>query len=423
MNKNQKFFDILPPQKSKPESPRLPVLFNSPVREEKKKEIKSGSSFFLKALFLVVVLAAAFVLASQFVFNKTEIQLWPKTETVESQEELTASTIKASVDVPNSTIPGKSLEEEVVISQDFAASGKTTEGGKAVGKVRIYNNYSDMAQTLISGTRLISADGKLFRTSERIVVPGASYEKGKLQASSADVNVVADQPGESYNIGPTTFSIPGFVGTPKYTAFYGKSFEDMRGGFVGEAAIISEADIENAKKDLIDKAQQEGKNLLKQKNSDFTMYEDMISSEIIDSTSSFPVGTKAENFSYQVKLRMKTVGFRQADLEKFSKESIIAKSQAGKEIQDNSLKIDGRGISVDQKNGRLVLSVKLSAKIYTGINEKQLIEALKGKPLSEVQKIILAGPDIARVQIKSWPFWAAQVAEDPNKVGIKLILD
>jgi hypothetical protein len=430
MNKNQKIFDILPPGKNKSETPAAASNIQVPkakreiktetIKENKKTVFFSSSKIFLFLLFLLLV----FISLSQFVLNKTEVQLWLKTETFNSEEKLTVDTARDSVDVLGGVIPGKFFEEEIVVSQEFNASGKTTDGGKASGKVRIYNNYSETAQGLVANTRLISADGKLFRTTEKVIIPGAVYEKGKLQSRYADVNIAADQPGESYNIGPTTFVIPGFVGTPKYTAFYGKSFEDMKGGFLGEAPQILEEDIEKAGKDLIDKATSEGKDSLKNKTSaDFVLPQELISVEIIDSTSSFSAGAKVEKFTYQVKLKLATVGFKKSDLEKFSNELIISKSPAGKEIQEGSLKTTWKENSIDQKNGKLSLTVSLSAKIYTGVDKTKITEALMGKPLSEVQKIISARPEIAKVQIKSWPFWASQVVEDASKIKIELILD
>ena len=112
-------------------------------------------------------------------------------------------------------IQGEVLEAEKEVSQNFTAHGKKLKSTKAHGTMRIYNNYSTAAQTLVATTRFISNEGKLFRTKERVVIPGGYYEGGKLAAGFIDIEVIADQPGEDYNIDPSTFSIPGFVGTSK----------------------------------------------------------------------------------------------------------------------------------------------------------------------------------------------------------------
>ncbi len=77
-------------------------------------------------------------------------------------------------------------------------------------------------------TRFLALDGKIFRLTKGITVPGAKIVEGKIIPSSIEAAVIADQPGEAYNIGPVSrFSIPGLKGTPKYEAFYAESKADI----------------------------------------------------------------------------------------------------------------------------------------------------------------------------------------------------
>ena len=86
-------------------------------------------------------------------------------------------------------------------------------------------------------------------------------EEGEIVPSSIDVEVVADEPGKEYNIGPTTFSIPGFKGSPKYEGFYGKSTKPMTGGLIHQGKVVSEEDVARAetelKEALLEEAQEE----------------------------------------------------------------------------------------------------------------------------------------------------------------------
>ena len=134
--------------------------------------------------------------------------------------------------------------------KEIKEENKEIKEEKAEGIIRIFNDYSTASQSLVAGTRFVSDEGKLFRLVEKVVVPGQSTEKGKLIPGSVDVLVRADTAGSDYNIGVSTFSIPGFAGTPRYTAFYAKSFLAMAGGFKGESLAVSSEDLENAKKSL-----------------------------------------------------------------------------------------------------------------------------------------------------------------------------
>jgi hypothetical protein len=429
MNNPQRVFDILPPQKKqselrvqKAEAKEDKQKKQEPpkIHQTEKKQFPLWKKFFV----LLIIFAALFVSLSQFVFNRSEIQISPKTDNFVLSDKLGVSTSKASVNVAAAVIPGKIIEEEKTVSQDFTSSGKTQEGGKATGRIRVYNNYSTSPQVLIATTRFISSEGKLFRAAEKVTVPGATSEKGKLQPGYADVNVIADQAGEDYNIAPTTFSIPGFLGTAKYTAFYGKSLEAMAGGFLGQGSQVTKEDLDKAGKTLVDMAKVEGKKFLKEKTSAELLYsEDAVSFEVMESSSTLQAGAKGETFNYHVKMKLKTVAFKKSDLDDFSKNLILSEYATQKSIKEGSLKDDWKVDSYDISAGKLTLGVSLSAVVYPYINQEELIAALAGKNLSEAQELVLSLPEITNVRITSWPFWANSLPQDENKIKIKVILD
>ncbi len=434
MDNNKKVFDILPPGKQETQLPSQPPKKKEKLPAQKivKKEItrggsgqeKTGFSFTTRIIAFSIFLLAVFVLVSTFVLNRAEIKIWPKTETSNLNEKVLVSTAKTAIDLRGKTIPGKIFAQEQTISQEFSATGKTQESGKSAGLIRVYNNYSDVPQVLIKNTRFISSEGRLFRTTEKIIVPGGTYVKGKLQPGFIDVNVIADQPGEDYNIGPSTFSIPGFVGTAKYTAFFGKSSATMSGGFLGEAWQITRDDLDKAKKTLSDKVIQEGKISLKNKIPDgFVLLDEAIYSEITQATSSLLVGVKAKTFTYQVKAKIEAVAFKRSDLENFSREITLFGFSPGKKIQEGSLSIVYNFDSSDIKTGKLVLNTSFSSKIYSDIDGNSLAKTLAGESLVRSQEILTDLPETAKVQIKSWPFWIDIVPKDPQKVITRLILD
>jgi hypothetical protein len=257
-----------------------------------------------------------------------------------------------------------------------------------------------------------------------VTIPGAISEDGKLQPSYADVSVMADQAGEDYNIAPTKFSIPGFLGTAKYTTFYGKSLEAMTGGFLGEGSQVTKEDIENAEKTLTEKALEEGKNSLKEKISEELYYsEEAVSFEVLESSSSIAAGSKAETFDYQVKVKMKTITFKKSDLEEFSKDLILSKYSDQKSIKDGSLSADWTLDSYDIQSGKMVLAINISAVVYAYIDQEGLLRALAGTNLVEAQELVSAEEGVTKVQIKSWPFWSGNLPDDENKITFKLILD
>lgn len=236
----RKIFDIIPPKEK-----TIKRSLESNLPEPQKSFSKSRRFLFVFVLVLTMIGTSVFF-SYTFVKPKAEIEIWLKTKIKNFKTQLTITNSIEKPDFGAFLIPGKIIEAGTNISQEFLSVGSHLKKEKARGIIRVYNAYSTHPQVLIATTRFVSADGKLFRTPKRVVIPGGRYEKGKLIPGFIDIEVVADQPGEEYNIGPTTFSIPGLAGTAKYTAFYGKSFQPMKGGkIVKESMIFKKEDLEN----------------------------------------------------------------------------------------------------------------------------------------------------------------------------------
>jgi hypothetical protein len=117
---------------------------------------------------------------------------------------------------------------------------------KASGRITVYNNYDSSPQKLIKNTRFESAKGKIYRINQSVEVPG---KKGGTPGS-IEVVVYADSTGADYNVDNTTFTIPGFKGTARESAFYAKSKGPIAGGSSGSMSLPSVADINAAKDSL-----------------------------------------------------------------------------------------------------------------------------------------------------------------------------
>lgn len=130
----------------------------------------------------------------------------------------------------------KTIVAEKTATVDIKASGVANVSEASHGSIVIHNSQSTK-QPLIKNTRFQSADGLIFRIHDSIVVPAG----GDLT-----VDVYADEPGDKYNIPPTTFTIPGLKGNPAFALVTAKSVASMGGGFVGQRA--------SAPQDVKDKA-------------------------------------------------------------------------------------------------------------------------------------------------------------------------
>ncbi len=147
----------------------------------------------------------------------------------------------------NGPVPSSIVIDTKNAQMTFLATGKKVVNQKATGMITVYNGYSSDPQQLVATTRFEAPDGKIFRLTKSVTIPGAKIESGIITPSSIEAEVVADKPGPAYNITAPKLTIPGFKGTPKFAGFYGEAKKALAGGFVGEAAYPTDADITAAK--------------------------------------------------------------------------------------------------------------------------------------------------------------------------------
>jgi len=419
----KRIVDIFPKEQKEPSTAFQGLKYREITKAKTGESEKAVSS--KKGLILVFPLLIPVFLFCYFSLSKAKIEIWPVTEILALETKVTCDKTAEKTDLSNKIIPGEVLETEKLITEEFSSSGVVQKEKKAEGVIRIYNNYSASVQVLVANTRFVSADGKLFKSIEKVTVPGEKYEGGKLVPGYLDIKVAASQPGPEYNIGPSTFSIPGFAGTDRYTKIYGKSFQDMTGGMKEEIAQVIQEDLDSAKKALTDRALKESEASLKEKiPPEYILLEEAVSSEILETFSLAKPKDELEKFKFQVKARSVALVFKKEDLEKFAREFILSQISETKNFSETSLKFDYSPEIINLKTGKITLLLKIDSKIYSDIDRNNLKEALLGKSSAETKIFLENQPQIAKVEIKFWPFpWVKNVPKNAEKIEIQLRVD
>lgn len=416
----RKIFDITPPEGKKAEIPIPPPSLKPPQKPDLAKESPSRAKK-LTPLFMGSALLLAGILSYLLIPAKAEIEIWPEKDSIAEAIQVKVSSLQKEGDY----IPGELLEVEKSLSQSFPVKSTKVKAVKARGIIRVYNNYSTDAQPLVATTRFVSDDGKLFRTPKRVVVPGGHYEGGKLQPGSVDIEVVADQPGSEYNIDPSTFSIPGFAGTPKYTAFYAKSFEPMQGGIKEEVPQLTQEDLDVAQELLTERVLAESRVAIRESVSpeEYVIIDEVIVAELVDFQSLAQVGQEIASFSAQAKALAKTIVFKESALKDFVKNYIQQKLLPEEELIEHSVNIKYFLETFDLDKGELTLKLEVGADIYSTLRESQLKEMIKNKDSEEIQSIFQDFSQIKKVKVRFWPFWVTKSPEEVEMINILLQLD
>jgi hypothetical protein len=433
----KKVVDIMPPKSKQPlvvvqnyreKKEEKRVVREEAEREDLEEETPRGGGLGkggIIAAFVFLVLIVVQVLCF-FFLSKATIEIWPKTETINISTTLTIDLAAKQASFSNKVIPGELFEKSKMVNETFASSGKSEQEGKAEGTIKVYNEYSTAVQPLLATTRFVSTDGKVFRTPTKATIPGLHYENNKMVAGEVEIRVVADQPGPEYNIGPTTFSIPGFAGSEKYVKFYAKSSQSMSGGSTKQVALVTREDLDNAKTVLSKRAKEEClaafKDALNQEKmpAGYSFIEDGIQTDVTETFSLATAGSQGSNFNYQATAKSKTIIFQQKDLEDFVKSFMETQTLEDKKIDQANLKVKIMPETVNFTSGKMIISLDVSALSYSDINVDSFKKGLAGKTASESRVFLENFSEISNSRVELWPFWVSKVPEDISKMEIKL---
>ncbi len=366
---------------------------------------------------LIVLLGAivAFTVVNRF-FAHADVSITFKKTPWQYQSAFTADASIAKVTPGSTVIPAQVFTENKNVTQLFPASGSNTVSQKAAGTITIYNAYSSAPQSLVASTRFTTSDGKIFRLTSNVIVPGAKIANGQITPSSVNATVAADQAGPSYNVGPVAkLLIPGFQGGPKYDAFYGSIASGTAGGFVGTKAVATPQDIANA--------QASTTALLQGALANTASMSIPSNFKILDGATAVRVGklvvatsTDASgNFSVFGQAAYQAVGFDEPSL----KELLLEQAQATEPSSTFSdLNITYSNVKPDFTNSKLSFSLSATGSLEPQFSVDDFKALVAGQGISTVQSDISALPNLSEGKISVWPVWLWSLPGDPGRISV-----
>lgn len=377
-----------------------------------------------RLIVLLVLLSLAAAGGSLYlVLPKAVITLTTKTNQINATVPVTVSKNTSSVDEAAGIIPGQFFSASKAGAKTFTVRGSSekTVSTYARGNIHIYNAYGASPQKLVAGTRFETKDGKIFKIQKAIIIPGAKVSGGKLVPSVIDAEVTASQPGEEYNIGAEYFTIPGFQGSPKYAGFYAKSTENMSGGKVGTAKVLSTADFEAAKSELqnelIDALKQE---IMGASQTNLKIIDGASVVKLVNLKSSAKVGDAVDSYTIEAKVDWQAIAFREQDLVDVTTKFLGGKYPA---VDTGQIK-DSISLSkpqIDWLRGEMTLLVSINDNLASSVNIENLKNSVAGKGTEDIRRVIAGQPQIQSATITFSPFWVTSAPQDPSKINIMVL--
>lgn len=388
-----------------PQKPFVPQKMVPQIQKEKPPKVTIPHSKRMHSAFLFFGLLSALCVigVGAFLFlPKVELHVFPHKTTQNVDMQL--SGYIGTPDSATDSLPVRIAERKEEVSLSAKATGSSASNSqKARGTVIISNSFSSESQSLVATTRLETADGKLFRLVDTVTVPGMGSEPGVIEAA-----VIADQAGEQYNIDPTSFTIPGFKGSPKFDKFSAKSLKKMQGGGndgSGTLAIISKADLDKAESDAKEEAK---KRFLTAAGSELKQSEKILEESIevtkAGTGSVPPVGTAAEAFDYAGSYTVKAfILSEDAVLQKIAEKA--GSSLSGTEFEIAGTKLSYGEITPNYAEGTVRVKAHAEVVLQSKIDEAELKASFAGKGDKEIQAALDGFPEIKRLNLVFKPDW------------------
>lgn len=350
--------------------------------------------------------------------GSAKIDLTPKKQPLDIQLKVSSSDRFSFVDAGLNKIPGQLFSVEKNATQTFPTTGEKEVAQKARGKITVFNEYGTTPQVLIATTRFQTSDGLIFRTLKGITVPGTKVENGKIIPGSISVEVIADKPGQSYNIPANKFSIPAFNergDAGRYEKIYGRSDEAMKGGAVGKAKVVTETDFNTAQQTLSDQVTKDVEDSFKTQTAGLKVI-NASAIKLKEPESTAKVDEAADSFMMAVSGSIKTVGFKEDDLKGLIKQ-YVDKTKNLTAIPEK-LTISYDNIIFDENSNTLSFTVNIKGNGYAKIDVDTIKTDLSGKNEAEIKNYFKGVAGVESVKVVLSPFWVKRIPQDKERIKL-----
>lgn len=317
--------------------------------------------------------------------------------------------IQSNVDVAKSPdqnqLHGRVVKGTFEKIQEFAV--KETDTNTAVpedlevsGTVKIINNYSK-SQTLVKTTRLLTADGRLYRIDKDIVIPSKQ---------SVMVTAHSDKKGKEYALSSGThLTIPGlWIDIQKFI------YAEVVSGFSGGqqmTKIVSSMDVNDAQKALEDAVFDEAKKTLKAEAAVGDDWQAVYLEKTVEKNTNAVPGQKSDQFLASVKLEVTAVFYPQKDMEVLVKQKLKERLPDGRELMDfdpNIVTYKIEEADADKEKATISFSAQASTRL-TENSPALSKDAIAGLSLDEAKTKLLAIDGVDSVDIRIQPSWIGEL--------------
>lgn len=316
------------------------------------------------------------------------------------------------------TAPGGDLSFEVITVEKTATVSVPSEGTENVqqsaqGSITI-ENKQDVPQQLIKNTRFETPDGLIFRIRDSVTVPAASNGT----PGSLSVTAYADAAGDAYNVGATTFTLPGLKGGDLYTKVTARSTEAMKGGFSGPRPTVKQATRDSKASELrTTLAPEAQKALLAAVPEGYVLVSgaNTVRYESQPDTAGATGGVDIAERAIAT-----AVVFRSSELAAAIARQVVGVYAGQPVVLTDTSKLTLTTVGDLPQAGATEFAFSLSGNttILWQVETEKIASAVAGKSRSGAETILTGFPEVSKASLVLRPFWNTSFPSDPAKIKV-----
>jgi hypothetical protein len=355
--------------------------------------------------FLVILFLG--IMGYSFV-GKLDVKITPKQEKVTSN--LVADIYNGDAAVKDSGVAGLVRQAGIEQSKEFETSGKLVGGEELIGTATIVNNYNK-SQSLVATTRLLSADGKLYRIKDTVTVPADG---------SIEVAIYADEQKPENAVQPTKFTIPGL-----WAGLQDKIYAETKVATVYRekaTKIVDQDDIDKAVEELkLTLAKQAENQLSPDEKNKFNQFLYKLDDNSITFETDGKAGEEKEKINVTVKGVVSIVAFSDDKIKQLAKEKLGAYLGDNKTLVNfNENKLTYGLSSVDVKQNIASINVAFEGDVIT--KNESVVDKTKlvGLTKAQLESYLGSLPEVEKYDIKFSPSFINKAPITDKRIKVEV---
>ena len=367
---------------------------------------QTRNRFFSKMVgfFLILTIVAIFVIF-HFASAKATIKIYGQIQE-QDYKTLIEMLPENSQTLATNQIFGKLLTQSVESETSVESEMTTSTTAKAGGFVKLINQ-STKDQTLIATTRLLTPDNKLYRLTEKVIVP----KNGEIRAWAE-----ADQEGEDFVTDASKMMIPGLfpalqekiygqsegfslTGTPVYQV----TADSLKNASEKLQAEIKAKFLEDINKTLADGLKISGDHILAK----------------FETVSSSSLGDKSPQTSIKQTANLTALIFSAEDLKKASHAKYQAELSSNSKLLEILPDFSYKITEVDTGSNQAIIESTFKAKVSV---KQDILEINKDKLIGLTESEVndyLSQFQVDKTEVKFFPFWVNKVPKFKDHIIIE----